>query len=62
MQEAGLPGFEVNSWYGVCAPAGTPTAVLDKLNSDINSVLRMPDLQQRLEELVMGGPLTTRDA
>ena len=61
MQEAGLAGYEVNSWYGVCAPAGTPTALLDKLHGDINSVLRNPELQQRLEELVIGGPPTSRD-
>jgi tripartite-type tricarboxylate transporter receptor subunit TctC len=61
MQEAGLAGYEVTSWYGVCAPAATPTAVLDKLNSDINSVLRIPEIQQRLEELVIGGPTTTRE-
>jgi len=60
MQEAGLPGYEVNSWYGVCAPAATPAAVLDKLHSDINSVLRIPEIQQRLEELVIGGPPTSR--
>ena len=37
MQEAGFPAIEVNSWYGVCAPAGTPAALLDKLHADINS-------------------------
>jgi len=61
MQEAGLAGYEVSSWYGVCAPSGTPAAVLDKLNTDINSILRLPDLQARLEELVIGGPQTTRE-
>jgi tripartite-type tricarboxylate transporter receptor subunit TctC len=61
MQESGLPGYDVSSWYGLCAPAATPTALLDRLNNDINSVLRMPDLQQRLDELVIGGPPTTRE-
>jgi tripartite-type tricarboxylate transporter receptor subunit TctC len=61
MQESGFPGYEVSSWYGVCAPAATPAALLDKLNSDINSVLRIPELHQRLEELVIGGPETTRE-
>jgi len=61
VQEAGLPGFEVTSWQGVCAPAGVPVAVLDKLNADINSVLRMPEIRQRLDELVMIGPQTTRE-
>ena len=61
MQESGFPGYEVNSWYGVCAPGGTPVALLDRLNSDINSVLRIPELAQRLEELVIGAPPTTRE-
>jgi len=61
IQEAGFPGYDVQSWYGVCAPAGTPTAVLDKLHADFNTVLRMPDVQQRLNELVMGGAPTSRE-
>jgi tripartite-type tricarboxylate transporter receptor subunit TctC len=59
--EAGLPGFDVSSWQGVCAPAATPTALLDRLNADINSVLRIPEIQARMEELVMVGPQTTRE-
>ena len=61
VQESGFPGFDVNSWQGVCAPAATPAALLDKLNADINSVLRIPEIQHRMEELVMIGPQTTRD-
>jgi tripartite-type tricarboxylate transporter receptor subunit TctC len=61
LQEAGLPGIDVSSWQGVCAPAGTPAAVLDKLNADVNSVLRIPEIQQRMEELVMVGTQTTRE-
>ena len=45
----------------MCAPAATPAAVLDKLNTDINAVLRIPEVQQRMEELVMIGPQTTRE-
>jgi tripartite-type tricarboxylate transporter receptor subunit TctC len=52
MQEAGLSGYEVTSWYGVCAPAGTPTALLDRLHADINTVLGTPEIQQRLNELL----------
>lgn len=61
MQESGVPDFEVNSWYGVCAPAGTPTALLDKLNADLHAVMRMPDVEQRLTELGMPPAPTTRD-
>ena len=61
MNESGVPDFEVNSWYGVCAPAGVPVALLDKLNADITAVLRMPDIEQRLTELGMPPAPTTRD-
>lgn len=52
MQEAGVAGYEVTSWYGVCAPSGTPAAILDKVNADVATVLREPGLQQRLGELI----------
>jgi tripartite-type tricarboxylate transporter receptor subunit TctC len=61
VQEAGFPGYDVQSWQGVCAPGGMPAPVLDKLHTDINAVLRMPDVQQRLHELVMGGAPTSRE-
>ena len=61
MQESGVPDFEVNSWYGVCAPAGVPAPLLDKLNADIREVLRNPDREQRLGELGMPPAPTTRE-
>jgi tripartite-type tricarboxylate transporter receptor subunit TctC len=61
VQEAGFPGYEVQSWYGVCAPAATPVAILDKLNTDIHSVLRIAEIQQRLTELGIDVAPTTRE-
>jgi len=61
VQESGFPGYEVTSWQGVCAPAATPAPVLDKLNADFNSVLRVPEVAARMDELVMVGPQTTRE-
>ena len=61
MQESGIADYEVTSWYGVCAPAGAPTAVLDKLNTDITSVLRASELQQRLSELITEVTPTSRE-
>ncbi|HEX2824996.1 MAG TPA: tripartite tricarboxylate transporter substrate binding protein [Burkholderiales bacterium] len=61
VQESGVPGYEVNSWYGVCAPAGVPTALLDKIHDDVVSVLRMPDVEQRLTDLVIPPSPTTRE-
>jgi tripartite-type tricarboxylate transporter receptor subunit TctC len=43
-----LPGFEVNSWYGVMAPANTPAAIVDRLHRDIAAALRAPDLAAAL--------------
>jgi tripartite-type tricarboxylate transporter receptor subunit TctC len=43
--EAGLPGYEATIWLGIMAPAGTPKAIVDKLNREINKVLSLPDLK-----------------
>ncbi len=45
--EAGVPGYEVSSWYGVFAPAGTPAPVLAKLNADLLKVMAMPDVREQ---------------
>jgi tripartite-type tricarboxylate transporter receptor subunit TctC len=41
--EAGVPGYEAKNWYGILAPAATPPAVVEKLNRQINDILRAPD-------------------
>ena len=46
--EAGLPGFEVDTWYGVLAPAGTPRELIERLNRDLTRALASPDLRERL--------------
>ena len=46
--EAGLNNFVSDSWYGVFAPAGTPQAIITKLNADIQKILAMPDVKQKL--------------
>jgi len=51
MAEAGLPGYEVTSWQGIFAPAGTPPAVVTRLNTEIVKILNMPDVRERLETL-----------
>ncbi|HYF19502.1 MAG TPA: tripartite tricarboxylate transporter substrate binding protein [Ramlibacter sp.] len=47
MAEAGLPGYEVSSWFGVFAPAGTPPAVVSRINADLVKVMNQPDVQQQ---------------
>ncbi|HEY2185477.1 MAG TPA: tripartite tricarboxylate transporter substrate binding protein [Xanthobacteraceae bacterium] len=44
--EAGVPGYESTIWIGIMAPAGTPTVVIDKLNSEINKVIERPDVKE----------------
>ncbi len=46
--ESGLPGYEIVSWYGVLAPAGTPRAIISRLHADIIKILQMPDVRDRL--------------
>ena len=46
--ESGFPGFEVITWYGVAAPAGTPASIIRKLNTEIARVMRMPEVKDRL--------------
>ena len=47
MQEAGVAGYVVESWYGMAAPAGLPSALVTRINGDINRVLKMPDVAER---------------
>ncbi|HXN67425.1 MAG TPA: tripartite tricarboxylate transporter substrate binding protein [Bradyrhizobium sp.] len=44
MAESGLPGFDVNPWWGILAPAGTDMAIVRKINSDVASILRTPEM------------------
>lgn len=53
VHEAGVPGYEVMSWNGIAAPAGTPKAVIDRLNRAITEALAMPDVKQRFQELAV---------
>jgi tripartite-type tricarboxylate transporter receptor subunit TctC len=46
-----VPGYEISAWYGMGAPKGTPTEVIDKLNREINEILADPKAQARLADL-----------
>ena len=48
--EAGVPGYEATSWFGMFAPAGTPAPVLAKLNAAIVKVLAQPDVKKKIAE------------
>ena len=48
MIEAGMPGFVINGWYAILAPAGTPAAIVERLSKEIASVLTLPDLRAQI--------------
>jgi tripartite-type tricarboxylate transporter receptor subunit TctC len=58
--ESGYAGFDATTWYGLLAPAGTPAAVIKRLNAEVNRVLGMPDVSGRLAaeggEVLGGSP------
>ncbi len=49
MVELGFPEFEATTWYGLAAPAKLAPAIAKKINEDVNKVLAMPDVQERLD-------------
>lgn len=51
--ESGLPGYEIRIWYGVVAPGGTPVDVVSKLNAEINRIMLLPDIKERLDAAAM---------
>lgn len=48
--EAGFPWFQVDTWYVMAVPTGTPTAVIDRLNAEFNKMLKTADMQKKLED------------
>ena len=60
LEEAGLKDFDIGTWFGVLAPAGTPEAIVERLNKEINNILAQPEFQNRMRqqgaEPMMGSP------
>ena len=50
ISESGVPGYDVSGWYGWIAPAGTPAAVVGKLNAELIRALRSPDVAKRMAD------------
>jgi tripartite-type tricarboxylate transporter receptor subunit TctC len=48
MAEAGVPGFDISTWFGLLAPAGTPPEVVAKWNADVTKILTASDMRERL--------------
>jgi tripartite-type tricarboxylate transporter receptor subunit TctC len=58
VDEAGVPGFEFTSWYGVIVPAATPSAIVSRLNATLNRILQQADVKEQLISqgmLLVGG-------
>ena len=57
LKEQGLPDLEVETWYALFAPAGTPTAIVARLNGEMNDLLKEGDVRDVLEKqgLLPGG-------
>jgi tripartite-type tricarboxylate transporter receptor subunit TctC len=51
LAESGLPGYEVGSWQGVFAPAGTPPEIVKRLNAEMVKIVNMPDVKEKLTAL-----------
>ncbi|MGH8619801.1 MAG: Bug family tripartite tricarboxylate transporter substrate binding protein [Burkholderiales bacterium] len=45
--EAGVPGYETGSWYGIVAPAGTPPDIVNRLSAEMQKIVRQPAIQER---------------
>ena len=58
--ESGYPGFEALAWNGLVAPAGTPRPVIDRINAEVNAILKLPDVAQKMNaagfDLIGGTP------
>jgi len=54
VREAGLPGFELMGWYGFAAPARTPKEIIAKINADLLTAVREPELKKRIEAVGVG--------
>lgn len=46
--ESGYPGFDAVSWFGLLAPAGTPAAIVERINTEVNKILTLPDVKEKI--------------
>jgi tripartite-type tricarboxylate transporter receptor subunit TctC len=51
LEEAGLKGFNIGTWFGVLAPAATPRDIVARLNAEMVKVIQSPDFRKRMEEI-----------
>ena len=62
LDEVGLKNFDADTWFGFYAPGGTPQALVTKLNTEINKILRSPSFQQRMAAIgAIPAPMSPQD-
>ena len=61
LAEAGVPGYEFTAWIGAFAPGATPKAIVDRLNGDIQKILKMPDVADKLKSQTLDPMAMTPD-
>ncbi len=57
--DAGVPGYVAEGWFGLLAPTGTPTAIISKINADLNAILVLPEVKANLAKFGVQPRLTT---
>ena len=48
MAQSGYPGFEADTWYGLLMPAGAPSAIVQRVNAEVNKLLALPEVRERI--------------
>ena len=61
ISESGVPGYEMSPWIGMFVPAGTPRAVIERLSTEMNRALALPDVVQKLEAQALDPWTSTPD-
>ena len=61
-EEAGLAGYQVTTWYGVFAPAGTPPAIVNRLHADLVNAMQTPETRSKLEGIGADGTVSRSPA
>ncbi|MDB5809249.1 MAG: hypothetical protein JWN94_1371 [Betaproteobacteria bacterium] len=59
--ESGVTGFDTSTWYGMLAPAGTPRAIVERINTEVVRILQLPDVRERLSAEAFELPADTPD-
>ena len=56
IEESGYPGFDAVTWFGLLAPVGTPAAIVERINTEVNKILALPDVKEKIAS-EGGGPI-----